>query len=135
MTDRITDRELKLLARASLALRHVDEALPTPSDQQPERLRRMLGYLQDRHGDVIARLAENFVSYEVNLTDIGDKKIQVIKQVRAVTEPTLSLSDAKDLVEARGTVVRGVDRIRAEEVAHQLKDAGATVDVVKMETP
>jgi len=60
--------------------------------------------------------------------DIGDKKIQVIKAVRALT--SLGLKEAKDLVEGAPKAVKeGVPKEEAEEAQKQLEEAGATVEV------
>ena len=68
-------------------------------------------------------------TFDVVLKAAGDKKIQVIKVVRAATG--LGLKEAKDLVEAAPTNVKeGVDKAEAESVKAKLTEAGATVDVV-----
>ncbi len=70
--------------------------------------------------------AEEQTSFDVVLESAGDKKIQVIKVVRAVT--TLGLKEAKDLVDgAPNPVKEGVDKEEAESVKAQLEEAGATV--------
>ena len=67
-------------------------------------------------------------SFEIVLTGIGDKKINVIKEVRAITG--LGLKEAKDLVEgAPKTVKDGVNKADAEKFKKQLESAGATVQV------
>jgi large subunit ribosomal protein L7/L12 len=67
-------------------------------------------------------------SFDVVLTAAGDKKIQVIKVVRAVT--SLGLKEAKDLVDgAPNAVKEGVPREEAEAVKTQLEEAGATVEL------
>ena len=72
--------------------------------------------------------AEEKTSFDVILKDIGDKKIQVIKAVRALT--SLGLKEAKDLVEAAPKAVKeGVLKEEAEEARKQLEEAGATVEV------
>ena len=65
---------------------------------------------------------------DVVITEVGDKKIQVIKTVRAVTG--LGLKEAKALVdELPGTVKEGVSQEEADDVVKQLEEAGATVEV------
>jgi large subunit ribosomal protein L7/L12 len=60
------------------------------------------------------------------LTDAGDKKINVIKAVREVTN--LGLKEAKDLVEAAPkTILEGVDKAAADKAKEALEAAGATV--------
>jgi large subunit ribosomal protein L7/L12 len=71
---------------------------------------------------------EEKTSFDVVLTSGGEKKIQVIKEVRALTN--LGLKEAKDLVEAAPKpVLQGVDKATAEAAKKQLEDAGASVDL------
>ncbi|MHC4983468.1 MAG: 50S ribosomal protein L7/L12 [Planctomycetota bacterium] len=71
---------------------------------------------------------EEKTSFDVVLNDVGDKKIQVIKAVRALTN--LGLKEAKDLVEGvPKSVKEGVPKEEAEEAKKQLEEAGATVEV------
>ena len=73
--------------------------------------------------------AEEQTEFTVVLTAGGDKKINVIKEVRGV-RPDLGLKEAKDLVEgAPQNVVENVSKQVAEEVAKKLTEAGATVVV------
>ena len=72
--------------------------------------------------------AEEKTEFDVVLTAIGDKKIQVIKEVRAITG--LGLKDAKDLVEgAPKTVKEGVKKEEAEEIKKKIEEVGGTVAV------
>ncbi|MBS40926.1 MAG: 50S ribosomal protein L7/L12 [Rhodospirillales bacterium] len=72
--------------------------------------------------------AEQKDKFDVILSAIGDKKINVIKEVRAVTG--LGLKEAKDLVEAAPKAVKeGVSREDADKIKEQLEGAGATVEV------
>ncbi len=72
--------------------------------------------------------AEEQTSFDVVLAAAGDKKIQVIKVVRAVTG--LGLKEAKDLVDgAPNPVKEGVARDEADSIKAQLEEAGATVEV------
>ena len=67
-------------------------------------------------------------SFNVVLDSAGDKKIQVIKVVRTITE--LGLKEAKDLVESAPKPVKeGVAKAEAEEMKTQLEEAGATVEL------
>jgi large subunit ribosomal protein L7/L12 len=67
-------------------------------------------------------------SFDVVLTAAGEKKIQVIKEVRALT--SLGLKEAKDLVDgAPKPVLEGVDKAAAEKAKDQLESAGATVEL------
>jgi len=75
-----------------------------------------------------AAIEEEKDSFDVVITAAGDKKIQVIKVVRAVT--TLGLKEAKDLVDgAPGTVRESVAKEEAESIKAQLEEAGATVEL------
>ena len=66
--------------------------------------------------------------FDVVLTAIGDKKIQVIKEVRSLT--SLGLKEAKAVVDnAPGAVLEGVDRESAEKAKEQLEGAGAMIDI------
>ena len=67
-------------------------------------------------------------SFDVVLTAAGEKKIQVIKEVRALT--SLGLKEAKDLVDgAPKPVLENVDKAAAEKAKEQLEGAGATVEL------
>ncbi|HDS85539.1 MAG TPA: 50S ribosomal protein L7/L12 [Phycisphaerales bacterium] len=73
--------------------------------------------------------AEEKTSFTVMLKSIGDKKIQVIKEVRALTN--LGLKEAKDLVDgAPKPVKENVSKDEAEAAKKQLEEAGATVELV-----
>ncbi len=75
-----------------------------------------------------AEAAEEKTEFDVVLTGFGDKKIQVIKVVRAVT--SLGLKEAKDLVDsAPKTVKEAVSKEEAEQIKAQLEEQGATVEV------
>ena len=66
--------------------------------------------------------------FTIMLTSVGDKKINVIKEVRAVTE--LGLKEAKDLVEGAPKEVKsGVNKKEAEEIKAKLEAAGAKVEL------
>ena len=72
--------------------------------------------------------AEEKTEFDVILTAIGDKKIQVIKEVRAIT--SLGLKDAKDLVEAAPKAIKeGVKKEEAEEIQKKIEEVGGTVEV------
>ncbi len=67
-------------------------------------------------------------SFDIVLASAGDKKIQVIKVVRTITE--LGLKEAKDLVESAPKAIKeGVAKAEAEEIKTQLEEAGATVEL------
>ncbi|MEA2556768.1 MAG: large subunit ribosomal protein [Actinomycetota bacterium] len=75
-----------------------------------------------------AEAAEEQSEFDVVLTGAGDKKIQVIKEVRALT--SLGLKEAKDLVDgAPGTVLEKVTKEAADKAKEQLEAAGASVEV------
>ncbi len=75
-----------------------------------------------------AAAAEEKTEFTVQLTSAGDKKIEVIKEVRAITG--LGLKEAKDLVEGTPKPVKeGVNKADAEKFKAQLEKAGAKVDL------
>ena len=79
-------------------------------------------------GDAGGAAAEEQSEFDVVLTAAGDKKVNVIKAVRAATG--LGLKEAKALVdEAPSAVKEGVSKDEAEEVKKQLEEAGATVEL------
>ena len=79
-------------------------------------------------GEGAAAQAEEKTEFDVILVSHGDKKIQVIKEVRAITG--LGLKDAKDLVDGVPKPVKeGVPKDEAEKIKAQLEEAGAQVEV------
>ncbi|MFN3704365.1 50S ribosomal protein L7/L12, partial [Thermomonas sp.] len=70
---------------------------------------------------------EEQTEFNVILKSAGDKKVEVIKAVRAITG--LGLKEAKDLTEAGGTVKEGVSKEDAEKMKKDLEAAGATVEI------
>ena len=77
---------------------------------------------------VAAEAAEEQTEFDVILAAIGEKKINVIKEVRAITG--LGLKEAKDLVEAAPKAVKeGVSKDDAAKFKKQLEETGATVEV------
>lgn len=72
--------------------------------------------------------AEEKTEFDVVLTAFGEKKINVIKEVRVITG--LGLKEAKDLVEAAPKAVKeGVTKDEADKIKKQLEEAGATVEL------
>lgn len=79
-------------------------------------------------GAAAASAEEEKTEFDVILVDAGANKINVIKEVRAITG--LGLKEAKDLTEASGKPVKqGVSKDEAAKIKKQLEDAGAKVDV------
>ena len=79
-------------------------------------------------GDAGGAAEEEKTEFDVILTSFGDKKINVIKVVRAVT--SLGLKEAKDLVEsAPAPVKEAASKEEAEEIKQKLEEAGAQVDL------
>ncbi|MDZ7588344.1 MAG: 50S ribosomal protein L7/L12 [Parasphingorhabdus sp.] len=77
-------------------------------------------------GDAAA--AEEQTEFDVILTGDGGKKIQVIKEVRAITQ--LGLTDAKALVESAPKAIKeGVNKAEAEEIKKKIEEAGGTVEL------
>ena len=75
-----------------------------------------------------AAAADEQTEFDVILTSFGDKKIQVIKEVRAIT--SLGLKDAKTLVdEAPQPVKEGIPQDEADKIKAQLEEAGAQVEI------
>ena len=72
--------------------------------------------------------AEEKTEFDVVLTAAGDKKIQVIKEIRTITG--LGLKDAKDLVESAPKPIKeGVKKEEADEIKKKVEEAGGTVEV------
>lgn len=78
--------------------------------------------------EAAAEAAEEKTEFTVVLTAFGDKKINVIKEVRVIT--ALGLKEAKDLVEAAPKPVKeGVSKEESDKIKQQLEEAGATVEI------
>ena len=72
--------------------------------------------------------AEEQTEFDVILASFGDKKINVIKEIRTITG--LGLKEAKDLVESAPKEIKeGIAKEEAEKIKEQLESAGATVDI------
>jgi large subunit ribosomal protein L7/L12 len=79
-------------------------------------------------GDAGGAAAEEQTEFDVILTGDGGKKIQVIKEVRAITG--LGLTEAKALVESTPKAVKeGVNKAEAEEIKKKIEEAGGTVEL------
>ncbi len=79
-------------------------------------------------GGAAAEAAEEKTEFDVILAAIGEKKIEVIKEVRGITG--LGLKEAKDLVEAAPKAVKeGISKGEAEEIQKKLEAAGAKVEL------
>ena len=74
-----------------------------------------------------AEEVEEQTEFNVTLKEIGPKKIEVIKAVRALT--SLGLKEAKDAVEGLATIMEGVSKEQAAEAKKALEEAGAVVEV------
>lgn len=74
-----------------------------------------------------AAAAEEQTEFTVSIKEAGASKLQVIKEVRAIT--SLGLKEAKDLVEAGGVVKEGISKDEAQDIKSKLEAAGATVEV------
>ena len=75
-----------------------------------------------------AEAAEEKTEFDVILTGDGGKKIQVIKEVRAITQ--LGLTEAKTLVESAPKAIKeGVNKAEAEEIKKKIEEAGGTVEI------
>jgi large subunit ribosomal protein L7/L12 len=78
-------------------------------------------------GAAPAAAAAEQTEFTVSIKDAGAKKLEVIKEVRAIT--SLGLKEAKDLVEAGGVVKENVNKDEAGQIKAKLEAAGATVEV------
>src|SRR6056297_3676193 len=78
-------------------------------------------------GGEAGEAAEEQTEFDVVLKNAGAQKINVIKEVRAITG--LGLKEAKDLVEAGGKIKEGIDKAEAEEIKGKLEAAGAEVEL------
>jgi large subunit ribosomal protein L7/L12 len=79
-------------------------------------------------GGADAPAAEEKTEFDVILVNDGGKKINVIKEVRAITQ--LGLTEAKSLVESAPKAVKeGINKAEAEEIKKKLEEAGATVEI------
>ena len=79
-------------------------------------------------GGAAAEAVEEKTEFDVILTGDGGKKIQVIKEVRAITQ--LGLTEAKTLVESAPTPIKeGVNKTEAEEIKSKIEAAGGTVEI------
>ena len=79
-------------------------------------------------GDAAGEAPVEKDEFDIILTSFGEKKINVIKEVRAITR--LGLKEAKDLVESAPKEIKeGVKKEEAEEIKKKLEDAGATVEL------
>ena len=79
-------------------------------------------------GDAGGAAAEEQTEFDVILTGDGGKKIQVIKEVRAITG--LGLTEAKTLVESAPKAIKeGVNKAEAEEIKKKIEEAGGTVEL------
>ncbi|NIZ03150.1 50S ribosomal protein L7/L12 [Thalassospira lucentensis] len=79
-------------------------------------------------GGAAAEAAEEKTEFDVILTSAGDKKINVIKEVRGITG--LGLKEAKELVEGAPKAVKeGASKDEAEEIKKKLEEAGASVEL------
>lgn len=78
-------------------------------------------------GGEAAAEAEEKTEFDVVLKEIGPKKINVIKEVRALT--SLGLKEAKEVVDNLGTVLEAVGKEAAEDAKAKLEEAGAVVEV------
>lgn len=78
-------------------------------------------------GGEAAAAVEEKTEFDVILVDGGDKKINVIKAVREITQ--LGLKEAKTLVDNGGPVKEGISKAEADDLKKKLEEAGAKVDV------
>ena len=87
----------------------------------------MPGMMGGAGGGAAEDEAEEQTEFDVTLTDVGPKKINVIKEVRGLT--SLGLKEAKEVVDSLGKVLEAVSKDAAEEAKGKLEAAGAKVEV------
>ena len=111
-----------------------EEILNAISELSVLELSELINDMEEKFGVSAAAAAadgggsEEQTEFDVFLSSFGDKKVGVIKAVRAIT--SLGLKEAKDLVEsAPAPIKEGVPKDEAEELKKQLEDAGGTVEV------
>jgi large subunit ribosomal protein L7/L12 len=117
-----------------------DEILEAIGNMSVFDLAELIEAIKDKYGVTIAAPAaaaapaapaaapaEEKVEFTVVLKSGGDKKIQVIKEVRAIK--SLGLKEAKDLVEQGGPVKENVSKQEAEDIVKKLEAQGATVEL------
>jgi large subunit ribosomal protein L7/L12 len=85
------------------------------------------GMMMQAPGAEAAEAAEEQTEFSVSIKSPGDKKLNVIKEVRALT--SLGLKEAKDLVESGGVVREGISKEEADDIKGKLEAVGATVEV------
>jgi large subunit ribosomal protein L7/L12 len=85
------------------------------------------GMMMAAAGGAPAAAAEEQTEFTVSIKSAGDKKLQVIKEVRAIT--SLGLKEAKDLVEGGGVVKESISKDEADEIRTKLEAAGAVIEV------
>lgn len=85
------------------------------------------GMMMPAAGGAAPEAVEEQTEFTVSIKSAGDKKLNVIKEVRAIT--SLGLKEAKDLVESGGVVKEGIAKEEADEIRGKLEAAGATVEV------
>ena len=106
-----------------------DDILEAIGNMSVFELAELIDAFKEKFGVTIAApAAEEKTEFTVVLKAGGEKKIQVIKEIRAIT--SLGLKEAKDLVEgAPGTVKEGVNKQEAEEIKKKLEAQGAVVEL------
>jgi large subunit ribosomal protein L7/L12 len=86
-----------------------------------------MGMMMGGGAAAAAPAAAEQTEFTVSIKDAGAKKLEVIKEVRAIT--SLGLKEAKDLVEAGGVVKENINKDEAAQIKTKLEAAGATVEV------
>lgn len=125
--DKIVEQlsSLTLLEAAELT-KKLEEAWGV-SAAAPVAMGMMPGMMAGGAAAAPAEEVEEQTEFNVILKDIGPKKIEVIKAVRTLTN--LGLKEAKDAVEAQGTIMEGVSKEAAAEAKKSLEEAGAVVEI------
>jgi large subunit ribosomal protein L7/L12 len=109
----------------------IDDVLESIDSWTMLDVNKLVKGIEDKYGisaAAPAAVAEEKTEFNVILASVGEKKIQVIKEVRAITG--LGLKEAKDLVDgAPKPVKEGLSKAEADEIKKKLEDAGATVEL------
>ena len=125
-------RPYQMKMRRLSAMREVLERTQGRASQLLDDVQRTWPVKEDIAEPLVETVSADIGKFAVRLTEMGERKIEVIKVVHKVAP--LGLKEAKDLVESAPQVVReGITREVAEAVVKQLERAGATAHVVRME--
>ncbi len=128
MTNEKVSNDQIVSAVENMTVLELNELVKTLEDKFDVSAAAMAAPVAVAGGAAPAAAEEEKTEFSIILTSTGAQKIQVIKEVRAIT--SLGLKEAKDLVDAGGKAVKeDVSKEEAEEIKKKLEAAGATVEV------